>query len=169
MKEELVEQLHRDHPDLCEKASDGEFSVGDGWYNIIDVLCSQLSRTVNHYRLMIKYKIKKSEDVRELEDKLKKAIEELPIISQVKEKFGGLRFYIDGGTEEQLVMIDFAEAMSLKTCETCGDRGRSRGGGWIKVLCDKHADEREAENPIAAERNLRTRFAHRLHEESDEG
>src|SRR3989304_5951278 len=55
-------------------------------------------------------------------------------VNQVKEKFGGLRFY-SGGVSEDIVdavnvRIAEAEAQSYKTCETCGQPGLLRGGGW---------------------------------------
>lgn len=60
---------------------------------------------------------------------------------QVKEKFGGLRFYVNGGTDGIYDMISMAESMSVVTCEECGSPGRRRRGGWIRTLCDKHAEE----------------------------
>ena len=59
-------------------------------------------------------------------------------IVQVKEKFGGLRFYsaVDATLS---AMVEVAEAQSVKTCEECGNPGKPRGGGWIKTLCDEHA------------------------------
>jgi len=56
-------------------------------------------------------------------------------LHQVKEKFGGLRFYIGNSTEEMEKRIDEAEAECDRTCENCGAPGRSTGGGWIKTLC----------------------------------
>lgn len=63
-------------------------------------------------------------------------------VQQVKEKFGGLRFYISGGDYEIAGMISMAEAMSVNTCEVCGCPGERRGGGWIRTLCDTHDKER---------------------------
>ena len=62
-------------------------------------------------------------------------------VSQVKEKFGTLRFYYNGGDTSIEAMVRFAEAMSGCTCETCGSPGVRRGGGWVRTLCDKHAEE----------------------------
>lgn len=56
-------------------------------------------------------------------------------IHQVKEKFGGLRFYIGGGSDEIYDRIDEAEALSFKTCEQCGAEGVPRNDGWIKTRC----------------------------------
>jgi hypothetical protein len=54
---------------------------------------------------------------------------------QIKEKFGGLRFYIGKGTEKIHARILQAEEESFKVCELCGEKGKPRGGGWIKTLC----------------------------------
>ena len=43
-----------------------------------------------------------------------------PRAVQVKEKFGGLRFYIDNGSEAIQDLIEAAETESLCTCEDCG-------------------------------------------------
>lgn len=60
-------------------------------------------------------------------------------IHQIKEKFGGLRFYYDGGDSEISGMVRMAEAWADKTCEVCGNLGKSRSGGWVRTLCDEHA------------------------------
>jgi hypothetical protein len=67
--------------------------------------------------------------------------------SQVKEKFGGLRFYIDGGSDEVYKLIEEAEEESYKTCEKCGTKenvSRTKTG-WIITLCDKCRKERNKE------------------------
>ena len=61
------------------------------------------------------------------------------VVSQVKEKFGTLRFYYSGGDDTVDGMVRMAESMSALTCEECGVPGVSRHGGWIRTLCDEHA------------------------------
>ncbi len=67
--------------------------------------------------------------IAELEAKLK-ALSPDYTISQVKEKFGGLRYYANPGdvgaeTAKQFYdLIREAEAESDKTCECCGHPGR---------------------------------------------
>ena len=59
--------------------------------------------------------------------------------TQVKEKFGTLRFYADYGEDYEDEIEDLihqAEVRSSKTCEECGQPGVTRPGGWIKTLCD---------------------------------
>jgi hypothetical protein len=65
-------------------------------------------------------------------------IEPVTVI-QVKEKFGGLRFYYDGGDEYIQGAVSMAERMSYSICEECGNLGKSRSGGWVRTLCDQHA------------------------------
>lgn len=62
-------------------------------------------------------------------------------VTQIKEKFGGLRFYTVGLTEAGLEAVHTAEVKSFTICEKCGNPGEPRGGGWIKTLCEEHADE----------------------------
>jgi hypothetical protein len=63
------------------------------------------------------------------------------VATQVKEKFGALRFYYSGGDDFVDGVITFAENMSAVTCEMCGKPGKMRYGGWIQTLCDEHAVE----------------------------
>jgi len=64
---------------------------------------------------------------------------EFPIVDQIKEKFGALRFYASTptGTRYELRgMIQMAEAMSACTCEDCGNKGKPRKDSWVRTLCD---------------------------------
>lgn len=54
---------------------------------------------------------------------------------QVKQKFGGLRFYCVGGNTEIRAMIHFAESLSEKICEECGSPGSQNDSGYIRTLC----------------------------------
>jgi len=59
-------------------------------------------------------------------------------VIQVKEKFGGLRFYINEGTDEIHQRIAQAELESMKTCEITGKPGKIRTDiGWHRTLCDE--------------------------------
>jgi hypothetical protein len=55
---------------------------------------------------------------------------------QVKEKFGGLRFYIGSASDEVWERIVKAEKKSFEICEHCGKPGKPDGPGWILTLCD---------------------------------
>lgn len=57
---------------------------------------------------------------------------------QIKEKFGGLRFYIGSGSNEIHDIIGKYEELSFKTCEISGDQGELRNDcGWYVTLSDK--------------------------------
>ena len=60
------------------------------------------------------------------------------VATQVKEKFGTLRFYYDGGDDVVRGLVQMAEALSEVTCEVCGSPGKRRGDRWVRTLCDEH-------------------------------
>jgi hypothetical protein len=96
-------------------------SCGDGWYNILDQLCHNIQ---SHTDWQNRETVKVSQVV----------------ASQVKEKFGGLRFYYNGGDDYIHGLTTMAESMSEVTCETWGSPGRSRGSGWAYTACDTHTN-----------------------------
>lgn len=57
-------------------------------------------------------------------------------VHQIKEKFGGLRFYIGRGDAMIFERIDLAEASSRRICEDCGMHGQHRDGGWMRTTCE---------------------------------
>jgi hypothetical protein len=65
-------------------------------------------------------------------------------VLQIKEKFGGLRFYVRyTEVEESQKLRDIIqkyERLSYETCEVCGEPGRVREGYWARTLCDKDAE-----------------------------
>jgi hypothetical protein len=63
-------------------------------------------------------------------------------ILQIKEKFGGLRFYTGPLTEVQHEIVRKYEDISEVTCEECGKSGTTRGTHWISTLCDEHAKQK---------------------------
>ncbi len=63
---------------------------------------------------------------------------------QVKEKFGGLRFYYDGGDEYISGLVSMAESMSYITCEVCSNpAAKATNSGWIVTMCQPCLDSRE--------------------------
>jgi hypothetical protein len=60
------------------------------------------------------------------------------VATQVKEKYGTLRFYYAGGDDTIDGMVSMAEAMSSRVCETCGAPGEIRLGAWMRTACDLH-------------------------------
>jgi hypothetical protein len=95
---------------------------GKGWYDILDRLCTNIEQILDR-------------DVKDLKLHF--------YITQIKEKFGGLRFYTSCCTDEIEMFIRAAEKESYKTCEECGRPGKCNKGGWLSVLCDKCKEERD--------------------------
>jgi len=150
------------HKPMTETAMCWGFSHGDGWYNIIDTLCglmySKYNQAKDRYESTKGYyenggrypwvggKEITAEEVEEKRLKMEEEAAKVPVASQVKEKFGGLRFYVQAATDEHYNYITFAESMSYKTCETCGAPGTYYPFGWHHVACDEHASEDDKEN-----------------------
>lgn len=72
---------------------------------------------------------------------------EYPVqVVQIKEKFGGLRFYLNLYPEEIIKFIEERERESFRVCEDCGSNDplvRRRGKSWIRTLCVKCGNEYE--------------------------
>lgn len=68
-------------------------------------------------------------------------------ICQIKEKFGGLRWYDNGfpteGYEEYKEWLDKYEELSYKTCIDCGKPAKYFTRGWITPICEDCAKEYE--------------------------
>lgn len=66
-------------------------------------------------------------------------------VDQVKEKFGGLRFYIPTASPVFDALIAAAEKESTHVCEDCGKVGSltTAGGWWVRTLCAEHKAEHE--------------------------
>ena len=139
MKAELEKKLIEKYPVILQETKLDEMQsclafgleISDGWYDILDMLMRQLQWNTdkNGYPQVI--------------------------AQQIKEKFGGLRFYYRtddlGNPKSRNVdetcgniegMIRMAEAMCDITCEQCGAKGETRKGGWIVTLCDECNAER---------------------------
>ena len=127
MKKELEDKLFEKYPKIFrqkdlpmnETCMCWGFECGDGWYNILDILCKQ-----------IQWHIDKNLKEDEIEGNVQ--VEATP----VKEKFGGLRFYYHGGNDFINGLVWMAEGMSERTCERCGAPGKQNNGSWITTLCE---------------------------------
>ena len=149
----------------------GGFAIGEGWYPIIESLIGQIDhytkwrRNMRAYHLRLvrakakgrdallkhitKGKTPNDWDINRVEEYMENGIDVTPkvewiVIDQIKEKFGGLRFYYHGGDDHVHGMVTMAEVWAGHTCETCGDKGKQRAGGWVRTLCDRHEAEYQA-------------------------
>lgn len=62
-------------------------------------------------------------------------------VTQIKEKFGGLRFYFTPFDKLLVQLINVIEQQSFHVCEWCGKPGELRKEGWYRTLCDVHLEE----------------------------
>lgn len=59
------------------------------------------------------------------------------MITQIKEKYGMLRWYDNGNTKEGYRIIGKYVAISKRTCLCCGEPATVIATGWISPFCDK--------------------------------
>lgn len=104
------EYFQSKYPALFPSYPRAGFDLPEGWDTLFEDLCQKLSALPNP-----------------------------PACAQVKEKFGGLRFYTDYAVEEADALISAAEKESVRTCQVCGskDNVKNRGGCWIAHFCEK--------------------------------
>lgn len=136
--EEFAERLEKKFPEMFSKQYGG-FCIGVGWWPIIERLCSCIQNHIDWKNETRERLLKENPYNQVVPEKIEQVV-----VEQIKEKFGGLRIYFTGGDEAIYGMVSMAEAWASMTCEECGKPGKSRDGGWIKVLCDEHEAERIA-------------------------
>ena len=124
-----TEKLYKKYPKIFKQKNDSMqktcmcfgFACGDGWYWLIDNLCSCIQNYID------------SNDRPQVE------------AVQVKEKLGMLSFYIINGTPTTLGMIWLAGHLSKDICEICGATEnvfQHTKRGWIKTLCKECISKR---------------------------
>lgn len=137
-EEKLVEKYPKIFKDVHDRKGPREslmcfgMECGDGWYEVLDELCSDISKVTDTVRA-----------------------------TQVKEKYGRLEFYYRGeageagnmtGKEWRMVswLVDRANVKSVYTCEECGEPGYLRcSGHWFYTACDECSDRNEEVNKEA--------------------
>lgn len=176
MKSELQEKLFSKYPKIfgdrtkpkTETCMCWGIETGCGWYDLIDVLCEALT-----YTYSTSVKVDEEDGKRlgiqpyEIEDKDSYFFQVEPpqvIATQVKEKYGTLRFYhrvefnkditdlletekypelqktVDRYNNYIDGIIHFADVASARTCETTGQPGEMHvSAGWYKTLNKDYA------------------------------
>jgi hypothetical protein len=128
------------HPDTLDKLIEqypivfkhldktGYHNLPSGWYKIVDRLCSELSVILEEA----------------LEANPENPEEPLFSVLQVKEKFGGLRFYYMMNTKDDELYrriqtaVDTAEDTSYSTCQITGNIGvLCKDGSHYMTLCEE--------------------------------
>lgn len=128
MTRELDEALCRDFPNLYKQRNSDLMSTamcwgfevsGNGWEPLIRNLSKELEAEIL---------------------KLPESEREYTCASQVKEKYGTLRFYVYSETDEMSRIIRYYEEISETTCEICGKKGNLIGKGWLVTRCKEHSN-----------------------------
>jgi hypothetical protein len=109
MNEKNTEFLLRTYPELYQQIYN--FACGDGWFLLIEELSAEIYNECKRSGCTC-------------------------ICSDVKEKYGTLRFYTDASNDKIDKLVDKAEAESAKICEICGCPGHLRGNTWFSTYCD---------------------------------
>jgi hypothetical protein len=124
MQKELEQRLIERWPtwfntggDIRQTAMPRGFCNGDGWFDILWRLCGDLEPLVAEFEQEAGHQFE---------------------VLQVKEKFGGLRFYVNCRNDAIRQRILAAQEESFHTCEVCGQPGELREDRLIKTLCDEH-------------------------------
>ena len=154
MTPELEQHIREKYPLIFSQRC--EMSINDGWFDIIDMLCANIQNRIDNAVTQRQYAIEWNKDVNDpdydwadrsfvkrKERQVPELVEQV-VATQIKEKFGTLRFYYNGGDEFIRGLDSMAASMTSRTCEECGSPGTSRSTKkqrWVRVLCDKHAEE----------------------------
>lgn len=125
----LFERFEFFHPEapITENLMAFGFECGDGWFKLIWDLCENIEKEL----------IKEEENL----DPKEKTVNLLRDayrfrVTQVKEKYGSLRFYVGSATDKIFKLIKKAEDKSCTTCEVCGtDAKLAQRDGWYATLC----------------------------------
>ena len=131
MREELQNRLFNSWPEIfrdvgrppTESLMAFGIDTDDGWFVLLDVLCRVLTEHAE-------------------------TLGQFPAAAaQIKEKFGGLRYYTNGGDDRwSHGAIQFADYASYRICEVSGMPGRiAKRYGWYKTLSPEIAHREEYE------------------------
>lgn len=90
-------------------------SVPDAWISLVDSMCQEIQDYCDN------------NDIEQV------------ICEQMKEKFGGLRFYTNSASDEIYNIISKYENKSRKICQECGCEDckvYNTKGSWIRFICE---------------------------------
>jgi hypothetical protein len=124
MRPELQEKIFALKPEWFKDLQYG-IECGDGWFDLIrDLTVKLLALEVEEPDNFLDFKV-----------------------VQIKQKFGGLRYYFSGNQDNVHRRIDTLingyETKSYATCEACGKEARVRTLGYVVTLCRYPHDQAE--------------------------
>lgn len=119
-REPYGKMMETEFPEMLGRTAGCNFGVPRGWQALVYDLCAMLRHVCQSSGARVH-------------------------VHQVKSKFGGLRFYYDAETGDDIVrdivssLVQNAEARSDYTCEVCGAPARKTDAqGWVSTLCKEH-------------------------------
>ncbi len=129
-------ELKSRYPDMLAKIH--SFEHDKGWKDILEVLFDQIQRFEAVILFDKQYRTESEEDWSCM------VADEQPYtkieFAQIKEKFGGIRIYYDGGDHQTVRdLVREAENLADITCESCGSMElvkKQNNRGWIYTSCD---------------------------------
>ena len=101
------------------------FCCADGWLPLIERLSDRIEAEIVRLR-----------------DEDGVAEKDLPEVMQVKEKFGGLRFFVRPQNDTIYAAIMAAREEADRTCEYCGAPGKLYEKGAMATCCNACAQQR---------------------------
>ena len=122
MKKEIQEKFYSEYPELFRDHKKGPeescmywgISIGNGWETLLNEVCIAIVDHVNDTGMP------------------------MPKFCQIKEKFGGLRLYMEGADDVINEIIEAASSKSYEICEVTGKHGTLLHDlDWHRVLCDE--------------------------------
>lgn len=100
------------------------WGIPDAWIPVIDDLCGSIQSYIDYTSRWDK-------------EKQDWVHPQQVTCVQMKEKFGGLRFYTNVADETVDGMIDLATYICSKICQHCGTRENlGKTNGWISICCE---------------------------------
>lgn len=122
--------LINDFPLTLKNVKKHGLSINDGWEPLLRNMLVKIEKIISSYST---YK------------------QENCYATQIKEKLGGLRFYMMGISDDISKIIDEAEAKSFAICEYCGNDGfMCISHNFIyKTMCEKCAKKYNYERDVS--------------------
>ncbi len=134
---EWQQELKSRYPDMLAKIH--SFEHGKGWKNILEVLFDQIQRFEAVMFFNKQYRTENDENDWSSIETTEQPYTKI-IFAQIKEKFGGIRIYYDGGDHQTVRnLVREAENIADITCESCGSADfvkKHNNRGWIYTSCD---------------------------------
>lgn len=138
-EKEWYDDLIGKYPRIFKKINYVE--CGRGWEKLLHNLCSVLDNHISNIEYRVNNPDSPGNKYYNDAFKTKEQLDSITAV-QVKEKFGGLRFYMHASDEYMRGAISMAEKMSHYICDVCGEFGTTKQiGSWYVTVCQKHYEE----------------------------